>query len=111
MATMFIPVILEELQDVPEELVNQATVFMLQAMARVQNPTAQVLVIDLENRTVLVAEPLPVIAASLADGSPAGSTPERRYLVRANEQPAAIPALPDAALDSGNRDGTAATGA
>jgi hypothetical protein len=105
MASMFVPVIIEELQEVPEEIVNQATAFMLLALARVQNPNARRLVVDVENRAVLAAEQLPA-AEQLENGESV-----RYYVVRADEQAPAVPALPDAEMDGGDRDGSAAAGA
>lgn len=89
----FMPHLLDELNDVPEQFVNQATAFILLALARVQDPNATQVLVDVTNRRVLAAEP---VAGADTDG--------RHFMVRAANEVAFGPALPSL---MGATDGTA----
>lgn len=87
---MMTPTLLEELGEIPEQYVNQAAAFILLAMARVQDPNASVVVINVNTREVLAGE--------IVEGADVGAG---HFMVRTANEFSSVPALPNALPDGG----------
>jgi phosphoribosylaminoimidazole (AIR) synthetase len=96
----FMPHLLDDLNDIPEEHVNQAAAFLLLAVARVYDPHVRQVLVDVESRRISTAE--------FVTG---GGSDHTFYVVRADEQAPTVPALAEPIADSGSGDGSTAASA